>query len=238
MADAKTAIVTGASQGIGAAIVDALLEDGYNVVGTSRHITEKRKPSQRLALVDGDIGTRDTAQAVVETALRKFGRIDVLVANAGIFFTKKFTDFTDADISRLISTNLLGVVYISQLAVKQMLSQKSGCVISITASTADQPIAGANASVPMIIKGGLHSLTRSLAIEYARNNVRFNSVAPGTVDTPMHSGVEKEELKKFQPMRSIVSVQDVSDAVMYLVNARQVTGEIVHVDGGAHAGRW
>ena len=238
MAEKKTVIITGASQGIGKALVDAFLEHGYNVVGTSRNTCKVLKPTENLVLVDGDIGTSETAIAVSEAALRQFGTIDVLVANAGIFFTKHFTEFTKDDFDSLVSTNLRGFFFITQIAVKQMLKQKKGSVVSISAALADQPISGVNAAVPMMTKGGIQAMIRSLAIEYARENIRFNAVAPGTVDTPMHFGHSKEALKKFQPMGDIVSVQDVADAVLYLAEARQVTGEILHVDGGTHAGRW
>lgn len=238
MPEKKTAIITGASQGIGAGLIDAFLGAGYNVVGTSRNISKVLKPSANLVLVDGDIGRPETAAAVTGAALRQFGTIDVMVANAGIFYTRHFTDFTKEDFDALVSTNLLGFFYITQLAVKQMLKQKAGNVVSISAALADQPIAGINASVPMMTKGGLHAIVRSLAIEYARDNIRFNAVAPGTVDTPLYKGIQKDALKKFQPMGSIVTVQDVADAVLYLADAKQVTGEILHVDGGTHAGRW
>ncbi len=158
--------------------------------------------------------------------------------NAGIYRTKRFTDFTTEDFSALVSTNLLGFLYITQLTVKQMLKQKSGNVVSITAALADQPITGVNASVSMITKGGLNTVTRSLTIEYAKEGIRFNAVAPGVVDTPLHKGDPKDSLKALQPMGKVVDVKDVVDAVLYLAQAAQVTGEILHVDGGSHAGRW
>jgi NAD(P)-dependent dehydrogenase (short-subunit alcohol dehydrogenase family) len=160
------------------------------------------------------------------------------VNNAGIFFTKAFTDFTTEDFNNLVSTNLLGFLYITQLAVKQMLKQKSGSVVSISAALADQAIAGVNAAVPMMTKGGLNTAIRSLAIEYAKQGIRFNAVAPGVVNTPLHADDPKDALTKLQPMGRITEVGDVVDAVLYLVHASQVTGEIIHVDGGSHAGRW
>jgi NAD(P)-dependent dehydrogenase (short-subunit alcohol dehydrogenase family) len=234
----KTAIITGASRGIGAGLVGAFLKQGHNVVATSRNVSQLWPASTALVPVDGDIGKPETASKVVDAAMKNFGSIDVLVCNAGIFFTKPFTEFSTADFNDLVSTNLLGFLYITQLAVKQMLKQKSGNVISITASLADQPIVGVNASVPMITKGGLNSIIQSLAIEYARQNIRFNAVAPGVVDTPMHVDDPKDFLKQLQPMGGIADVQDVVDAVLYLAQAHQVTGEILHVDGGMHAGRW
>jgi NAD(P)-dependent dehydrogenase (short-subunit alcohol dehydrogenase family) len=234
----KTAIVTGASRGIGAGLVGAFLKQGYNVVATSRNVSQQLTASTALVLIDGDIGKPETAAEVVEAAIKNFGSIDVLVSNAGIFFTKPFTEFSTADFSALVSTNLLGFLYITQLTVKQMLKQKSGSVVSITAALADQPILGVNGSVPMITKGGLNSIIRSLAIEYAKQGIRFNAVAPGVVDTPMHKADPRDFLKTLQPMGEIADIQDVVDAVLYLAQAGQVTGEVIHVDGGVHAGHW
>lgn len=191
-----------------------------------------------MVLVDGDIGKPETAAKAVEAAMQRFGTLDVLVNNAGVLRSKPFTDFTTEDFNALVSTNLLGFFYITQLAVKQMLKQKSGTVVSITAALADQPIAGVNASVSMMTKGGLNTVTRSLAIEYAKEGIRFNAVAPGVVDTPLHKNAPKDSFKTRQPMGKIAQVKDVVDAVLYLVKADQVTGEVLHVDGGAHAGSW
>jgi NAD(P)-dependent dehydrogenase (short-subunit alcohol dehydrogenase family) len=238
MSDKNTAIVTGASQGIGAGLVRAFLNEGYNVVATSLNASQSLTASPSLVLVDGDIGRQETASRAVEAAIKHFGTIDVLVNNAGIFRTKPFTDFTTEDFNALASTNLLGFLYITQLTVKQMLKQKSGSVVNITAALVDQPVAGVNASVSMMTKGGLNAVTRSLAIEYAKDGIRFNAVAPGVVETPMHEADPKDVLKTFQPMGTIVGVRDIVDAVLYLAKAGQVTGEVLHVDGGAHAGRW
>ena len=238
MSDKKTAIITGASGGIGAGLVDAFLKADYNVVATSLNTSRLLTASPRLVLVDGDIGKQETATKVVEAAINNFGTIDVLVNNAGIFRTKPFIDFTTEDFNDLVSTNLLGFLYMTQFTVKQMLKQKSGNVVSITAALADQPVAGENASVSMITKGGLNTVTRSLAIEYAKEGIRFNAVAPGVVDTPLHEGVPKEFLKTRQALETITEVKDVVDAVLYLARAGQVTGEVIHVDGGSHAGRW
>ena len=237
MSDKKTAIITGASRGIGAGLVEAFLKAGYNVVATSLAVTQSLTATPSLALVDGDIGKQETAEKVVKAAIEHFGTIDVLVTNAGILRSKPFTDFTTEDFNALVSTNLLGFLYIAQLAVKQMLKQKSGSVVSITASLADQPIAGVNASVSMITKGGLNTVIRSLAIEYAKDGIRFNAVAPGIVKTPMHAD-PKEYLNRLPPNGKIADVADIADAVLYLARVDQVTGEVLHVDGGAHAGRW
>ena len=218
--------------------MEGFLKEGYNVVATPLHISESLAASPRLVLVDGDIGKQETAAKAVDAAIKHFGTIDVLVNNAGIFRAKPFTDFTTEDFNALVSTNLLGFFYITQLTVKQMLKQKSGNVVTISASLIDQPFAGEKASVSMMTKGGLNSITRSLAIEYAKEGIRFNAVAPGVVSTPMHKDDPKDVLKTFQPMRKIVEIKDVVDAVLYVAQAGQVTGEILHVDGGAHAGRW
>ncbi len=214
----KTVIVTGASQGIGAGIVRAFLARNYNVVGTARNATKSRElsTSDHLALIDGDIGQFETAQKVAELALKKFGSIDAVVANAGIFLVKPFTEYTAEDFRALVSTNLAGFIYIAQLAVKQMQAQKSGgSIVSISAALADNPIAGVPASVPMITKGGLNAVIGSLALEYAKEHIRFNAVAPGVVDT-----------------------EEIASAVVYLTEARQITGEVLHADGGAHVGKW
>jgi len=238
MSDKKTVIITGASRGIGAGLVEAFLKERYNVVATSRDVSQSLTASPSLTLVDGDIGKQETAAKAVEAAIKNFGTIDVLVTNAGIYYVKPFTDFTSEDFNALVSVNLLGFIYITQLAVQQMLKQKSGCVVSITAALADNPIAGVNASVSMITKGGLNAVIRSLAIEYAKEGIRFNAVAPGVVDTPLHKDDPRDFLKTLQPMGRIGSVKDIVDAVLYLAQAGQVTGEILHVDGGAHSGRW
>jgi NAD(P)-dependent dehydrogenase (short-subunit alcohol dehydrogenase family) len=241
MASNKTVIVTGASQGIGAGVAQAFLDRGYNVVANSRNISESGafKASDQLALVDGSIGESAVAAKVVETAITKFGSIDGIVNNAGIFFTKAFTDYTAEDFKALSSVNLEGFLYVTQGAVKQMLSQKSGgSVVTITTSLVVNPIAGVTASVPMITKGGLEAVTLSLASEYAKEHIRFNAVAPGIVDTPMHATDPKDFLKSLSPMGTISSVEDIVDATLYLTEAVNVTGEVLHVDGGAHAGRW
>jgi NAD(P)-dependent dehydrogenase (short-subunit alcohol dehydrogenase family) len=234
----KTAIVTGAQQGIGAAVVSGFLNAGYNVVGTSQAATGSLTPSSALILVDGDIGKRETAEKTAAFAMEHFGSIDVLINNAGIFYAKPFTDFTADDFNALASVNVLGFLHMTQLAVKQMLKQKSGNIVTITAALADNPIAGINASVSMITKGGLNTITRHLAIEYAKENIRFNAVAPGVVDSPLHAGDSPEAMAAQSPMGSVTSMNDIVDAVLYLAEARRVTGEVLHVDGGAHVGHW
>jgi NAD(P)-dependent dehydrogenase (short-subunit alcohol dehydrogenase family) len=237
----KTVIVTGASQGIGAGLVRAFLARGYNVVGSARSATKSKElpASAQLVLVDGDIGEFETAHHLADAALKSFGSIDAVVANAGIFLAKPFTAYTPEDLRDLVATNVAGFVYITQLAVKQMHRQKSGgSVVGITAALADNPIAGLPASIPMVTKGGLNALLRSLASEYAKEGIRFNAVAPGIVDTPLHAKNPKEFLATLSPMGTISTVDDIASAVIYLTEASQVTGEVLHVDGGAHNGRW
>ena len=238
MSGKKTAIVTGASGGIGAGLVEEFLKRGYSVVATSLNASRSFMASPSLVVVDGDIGKQETAAKVADAAIRHFGTIDVLVNNAGIFYVKPFTEFTTEDFNALVSVNLFGFIYIAQLAVKQMLKQRSGNVVNITASLADQPIAGVNASVSMITKGALNTVTRSLAIEYAKEGIRFNAVAPGVVDTSLHQDGSNDSLKARQPMGKIAEVKDIVDAVLYLAQAGHVTGEVLHVDGGAHTGCW
>src|SRR5260370_4109387 len=200
MPDHKTAIITGASRGIGAGLVEAFLKQGYNVVATSRNVSQQLTASTALVLIDGDIGKPATAAKVVEAAIKNFGSIDVLVSNAGIFLTKPFTDFSTADFNALVSTNLLGFLYITQLTVKQMLKQISGSVVSITAALADQPILGVNGSVPMITNGGLNSIIQSLALEDAKQFIRFNAVAPDVLDNLKHNDNPNDYLNSFQPI--------------------------------------
>ena len=240
MAD-KTVIVTGASQGIGAGLANRFLERGYNVISTSRRVSQSAEidASDRLARVDGDIGNPATAKAVAETALARFGSIDALVNNAGIFFTKPFIDYTIEDYRRLAATNLEGFLHLTQRAVRQMLAQKrGGSIVSITTPMVDHPIAGVNASVAMLTKGGIEALSKNIAMEYAKHKIRVNTVAPGVVDTPLHKDNPKEFLNTLSPMHGISSVQDIVDAVLFLTEAPRITGEVLHVDGGAHLGRW
>lgn len=236
MASKKTAIITGAAGGIGSGLVEGFLKEGYNVVATSRDPNRRLSAAGDLVLLDGDIGKEQTAADAVEAAINNFGTIDVLVNNAGIFRTKPFTDFTAEDFNALISTNLLGFFYITQRTVKEMLKQKSGCVVSITAALADRPIGGVNGSISMITKGGLNSATQNLAIEYAKDGLRFNAVAPGVVDTPMHRNDPNDST--LQPTMKRATVKDIVDAVLYLAQAGHVSGEILHVDGAAPARRW
>src|SRR6516164_8518472 len=237
----KTAIVTGASQGIGAGIVNAFVERGFNVVANSRKMSRSTEvaASGNVALVDGHIGEAATAAKIVATALSRFKSINVLVNNAGIFFTKPFTEYTAEDFKSLVSTNLEGFLYLTQLAVKQMLAQKTGgSIVTITAALARNPIRGVTAAVPMITKGGLETISQHLAMEYAKDGIRVNAVAPGAVYTPLHRNTPKDVMESLSPMGRPSTVNDIADAVLYLTDAATVTGHILYVDGGAHFGRW
>jgi len=237
----KTAIVTGASQGIGAGIVKGFVERGFNVVANSRKVTQSTEvvASEHVALVDGHIGEPATAAKIVETALSRFQSIDVVVNNAGIFLTKPFIDYTAEDFKSLVSTNLGGFLYVTQLAIKQMLAQKiGGSIVTITAALARNPIRGVTAAVPMITKGGLETITRHLAMEYAKDGIRVNAVAPGVVETALHRDTPKDVMESLSPMGRPSTVKDITDAVLYLTDAATVTGQILYVDGGAHFGRW
>src|SRR5258706_16358025 len=234
-------MVTVASQGIGAGIVNAFVERGFNVVANSRKVPQSTEvaASEPVALVDGHIGDPTTAAKIVESALARFGSIDVVVNNAGIFFTKPFTDYTAEDIRSLVSTNVEGFVYVTQLAVKQMLAQKTGgSIVTITAAMARNPIRGVTAAVPMITKGGLETITQHLAMEYAQDGIRVDAVAPGAVYTPLHRDTPKDVMESLSPVGRPSTVKGITDAGLYLTDAATVTGHILYVDGGAHFGRW
>ena len=241
MSTSKTIVITGASQGIGAGLVNTFAERGYNVVATSRSVSRSSEipASEKVVRVDGDIADSATARKVVETALSRFGRIDALVNNAGIFFAKPFVDYTLDDYRKLAATNVEGFLHLTQLVVRQMVAQKSGgSIVSITTPLISHPIAGMPVSVAMITKGGIEAASKNIAMEYARDGIRVNTVAPGVVDTPLHRDNPKDFLKTLSPMKSISSTQEIVDAVVFLTEAPHITGEVLHVDGGAHLGRW
>jgi NAD(P)-dependent dehydrogenase (short-subunit alcohol dehydrogenase family) len=198
----KVEIVTGASRGIGAGLAEAFLNRGYSVVANSRRITKANRfvASPNLAPVDGDIGEPSTAANIVDTAVSRFGGIDVLINNAGIFLPKSFTEYTTEDFDALVSTTLAGFLYASQLAVKQMLRQKSGGIINISTTLVDQPIAGVGAAVQIMLKGALNAVTRALATEYAKDGIRVNTIAPGVINAPMHKPETHEFLKGLHPV--------------------------------------
>jgi len=233
------AIITGASSGIGLGIAQALLERGWSVVATSRKISKSAdlKPSTDLALVDGEISKKETAVKVVDAALKHFGRIDLLVNNAGIFIPKVFTDYTEEDYDQVMSTNVASFFYMTQQVIPQMKKQKSGHVVNISAVLADQPSGNAPALLAVLSKSTMPAASKALALEYAPNNIRFNTVSPGVVNTPMHANDDHTALAKFHPLGRMAEISDVVDAVLYLQNATFVTGENIRVDGGVHAGR-
>ena len=237
----RTAIVTGASRGFGAGIVNRFVERGFNVVANSRNISKSTEvtPSDRVALVDGDISERSTAAEIAETALSRFESIDALVNNAGLIVLKPFTEYTVDDFQMHVSTNLEGFLYITQLAIKRMLAQKTGgSIVTITAALARNPVRGMTATVPMITKGGLETVTRHLAMEYARDGIRVNTVAPGVAYTQLQRATSKEVMESRSPMGRPSTVGEITDAVMYLTDAATVTGDTLYVDGGAHFGHW
>jgi NAD(P)-dependent dehydrogenase (short-subunit alcohol dehydrogenase family) len=216
------AIITGASSEIGLGLTQALLERGYRLVANSRSISRSKdlKSAEDLVLVDGDVGKKEIAVKVVETALKYFRRIDLLVNNAGIFLPKAFTDYTEEDYNLVMKTNVA-----------------SGHVVNISAVLADQPSGGVTALLAVLSKSTMPAVSKALALEYAPNNIRFNTVSPGNVNTPMHAKANHAALAKFHPLARMGEISDIVDAVLYLQNATFVTGENIRVDGGVHAGR-
>jgi NAD(P)-dependent dehydrogenase (short-subunit alcohol dehydrogenase family) len=232
----KVAVITGASRGIGAALLGAYREIGYHVVASSRSIGDSQDPS--TLAVSGDIASAKTADRIVETAIERFGRIDTLINNAGVFIAKPFTEYSEADFATMVGVNLAGFFHLTQRVAARMLLAGSGHIVNITATIAAQPMTSLAAAIAALTKGGLNAVTRSLAIEYASRNVRVNAVSPGAIATPMHAPEAHGFLASLQPMGRMGETQEVVDAVMYLERAAFVTGEIMHVDGGASAGRW
>lgn len=233
------AIVTGASSGIGLGLTRALLDHGYRVVGTSRSITKSKelKAASDLVLVDGDVGQKETAVRVADAAVKHFGRIDLLVNNAGIFIPKAFTDYSEDDYNLVMSTNVASFFYMTQQVIPQMKKQNSGHVVNISAVLADQPSGSAPALLAILSKSPMPAVSKALALEYAANNIRFNTISPGIIDTPMHADGDLAALAKFHPLARMGEISDIVDAVLYLQSATFVTGENLRVDGGVHAGR-
>ena len=231
------AIVTGASSGIGLGLTQALLERGWRVVATSRSISKSKdlKPSPALILVDGEVSKKETAVKVVEAALNHFGRIDLLINNAGIFIPKAFTDYTEEDYNLVMNTNVASFFYMTQQVIPQMKKQNAGHVVDISAVVVDQPSSGA--ALAVLSKSPMPAVSKALALEYAGNNIRFNTVSPGVINTPMHADHDHEVLAKFHPLGRMGEVSDIVDAILYLQSATFVTGENIRVDGGVHAGR-
>jgi NAD(P)-dependent dehydrogenase (short-subunit alcohol dehydrogenase family) len=230
----KVVVITGASQGIGASLVKAYRDRDYRVVATSRSIKQGGDPD--VVAVAGDIGDPATAERVVAEALARFGRIDTLVNNAGIFMAKPFTDYTAEDFAAKVSTNLAGFFHITQRVAVEMLKQGSGHIVSITTSLTDHAIAEVPTVLANLTKGGINSATKALAIEYAAKGVRVNAVSPGVIKTPMHAPETHAFLAALHPVKRLGDIRDVVEAVLYLETAGFVTGEILHVDGGQSAG--
>jgi len=230
----RVAIITGASQGIGAGLVAGYRGLGFGIVATSRSI--KPHDDEQVLAIPGDIRDRATAQKVVAAAKKRFGRIDTLVNNAGVSVARPFIEYTQEDFEVVTGTNVAGLFHITQVVLAELLSQHSGHIINITAALVDQPLASVPAGLAAVTKGGLNALTKSLAIEVAKRGVRANAVAPGIVKTPMHAAATHDFLARIHPVGRMGAVQDIVDAVLYLESASFVTGEILHVDGGATAG--
>ena len=238
---APVAIVTGASSGIGLGITQALLEHGYRVVANSRNISKSPdlKASANLVLVDGDIGKNDAAIKVVDAAVQHFGRVDLLVNNAGIYLPKPFTEYTPEDFALMIGTNVAGYFFVTQQAVIQMRKQKAGHLVFISTTLTEQPLAGAPISLPVLTKSTMPAFSRALAMELLADGIRANTISPGVVDTPMHASDDHEALKKLHPIHRLVQISELVDALLYLQNAPMVNGENIRIDGGAHAGaKW
>ena len=234
--ETKVAIITGASQGIGAGLVQAYRDRNYRVVATARSI--KQGGDADVLAVAGDIADPTTAERVVQQALERFGRIDALVNNAGVFLAKPFTEYTAEDYAKVMAVNVDGFFHITQRAAAQMLKQGSGHIVSITTSLVDQPIAGVPSVLASLTKGGISAATKSLAIEFASRGVRVNAVSPGIIKTPMHPVETHADLAGLHPVGHMGEIQDVVDAVLYLEGSSFTTGEILHIDGGQSAGRW
>ena len=233
-AERKVAVVTGASRGIGAALVKAYLDRNYRVVATARSVEPTK--SADILVVPGDIANRKTAERAISEGLSRFGRIDTLVNNAGIFIAKPFTRYTETDFASILNVNLAGFFHITQLAVAAMEKQGGGHVVQVTTSLIDHAIDGVPSVLASLTKGGLNAATKSLAIEYAKRNIRVNAVALGIIKTPMHPIETHEQLGRLHPVGHMGEISDVVDAILYLETAGFVTGEILHVDGGQSAG--
>jgi len=242
----KTVIVTGASSGLGFAIARAYLERGYNVVGNARTQARLEEAAARLGnphnflAVAGDIAKPDTAKRLFAQALEAFGQVDILINNAGVFIAKPVVDYTEEELEAIVDTNLKGFFYPSQAAAKHMAAKGSGHIVSITASIAMQPNVKVPALLPVLIKGGLNSAVRSLALELAASKVQVNAVAPGIIETPLHPDDEgtRAFLRGLSPSGEIGSPQDIVDAVLYLTDSTFVSGTILNVDGGSTTGVW
>lgn len=240
----RTIVITGASSGIGLALAAAFLERGHHVVGNARTAARLAAAAEKLGRpeqflgVPGDISDPATSDALFARAQERFGAVDVLVANAGIFNAKPFTDYTAEEVDALVATNLLGFVHPAQRAARHMAARRSGHIVAITASIALQPQASVPAALPILIKGGINHAVRALALELAPHRVKVSAVAPGIIDTPLHSPASHGFLNTLQPLGHIGGTRDIVDAVLYLTAAEFATGVVLPVDGGMAAGRW
>lgn len=230
----KVVVITGASQGIGAGLVNGFRERGYQVVATSRSIKESADP--QVLTIAGDIADPQTAERVIRAAVERFGRVDTLVNNAGIFVAKPFTAYSREDYAQVVATNMSGFFHISQLAIAEMEKHGSGHVVSVTTSLVDHAIDGVPSVLASLTKGGINAATKSLAIEYAKRGIRVNAVSPGIIKTPMHAEETHAALGSLHPLGHMGEIDDIVQAILYLDGAKFVTGEILHVDGGQSAG--
>jgi NAD(P)-dependent dehydrogenase (short-subunit alcohol dehydrogenase family) len=230
----KVALITGASQGIGAALVKAYRERNYRVVATARSM--KQSSDDQVLAIPGDVADRATAERAVSEGVARFGRIDTVVNNAGIFMAKAFTEYTMADYNAILGVNSAGFFHTTQLALAHMEKQGSGHIVQVSTSLIDHAMSGVPSVLTALTKGGLNAATRSLAIEYAKRGIRVNAVALGIIKSPMHEPATFEQLGKLHPMGQMGEIADVVDAILYLESANFVTGEILHVDGGQSAG--
>jgi NAD(P)-dependent dehydrogenase (short-subunit alcohol dehydrogenase family) len=235
-AQPKVAVITGASQGIGAGLVRGFLDRGYRVVANAR--SSKPDASADVLTVAGDITDPAVAERVIGEAVERFGRVDTLIPNAGVFVAKPFTEYTEADFAHMVAVNLAGLFYVAQRAIRQMLTQGGGHIVNITTTLVGQPVKGVPSALASLTKGGLDAVTRSLAIEFADKGIRVNAVAPGVIKTPMHKPETYAFLAGLHPLGRMGEVREIVEAVLYLESATFVTGETLHVDGGAHAGHW
>jgi NAD(P)-dependent dehydrogenase (short-subunit alcohol dehydrogenase family) len=230
----RVVVITGASQGIGAALVKAYRDRNYRVVAIARSI---KPPSDAdILVVPGDIADRKIAERAISEGVARFGRIDTLVNNAGIFIAKPFTQYTEADYTAILGVNLAGFFRITQLAIAEMEKQGSGHIVQVTTSLVDHAMTGVPSVLASLTKGGLNAATKSLAIEYAKRGIRVNAVALGVIKTPMHAVEAYDALAALHPVGYMGEISDVVEAILYLESASFVTGEILHVDGGQSAG--
>lgn len=238
---ADTVVITGATGGIGLAIARTYLEAGYRVVGNARSragLDGMEADLDGFVGVDGDIADPATSERIFAVAIERFGRVRVLVNNAGIFASKPFTEIEPDDVDALVRTNLLGWLWPSRAAARHMVPRRSGHILNITASIALQPLAGVPATVPILVKGGLNAATRALALELAPHGIRVSAVAPGIIDTPMHAPENHDFLRTLQPFARLGTAEEVAAACLYLTRATFTTGVVLPVDGGMTAGRF